>query len=61
MIYTAIYFNTNNYSFSRSVVMIDESHDRSKAYHTANKDSFEFEKLVCLVPGNNEAWAPVLD
>jgi len=61
VIYTAIYFNTDRYSFSRSVVMIDESHDRSKAYHTAVKDSFEFEKLVCLVPGNNEAWAPDLD
>ena len=61
MIYTAIYFNTTNDSFSRSVVMIDESHDRSKAYHTAKKGSFDFEKLVCLAPGNNEAWAPVLD
>ena len=57
MIWTAIYLNTTNDSFSRSVVF-DWDFDSTSAWEEAWDKSESFELLVCLIKGSHEVWAP---
>ena len=60
MMYTAIFRNTANNSFSRSVVFND-TFDRQtvweKALRMAKTNPF-YEELFCLVLGGQEVWTP---
>ena len=63
MIYTAIFRNTANGSFSRSVVF-NASFDRCDAWRQASEMARSnpfYEELFCLVSGQQEIWTPDLD
>lgn len=60
MIWTAIYLNTINDSFSRSLVF-DWNYDSVSAWENAWEHAEDFESVVCLLKGAHEIWTPDLE
>ena len=60
MIWTAIYLNTTNDSFSRSTVF-NCSFDSASAWEEAWGNAEDFETVVCLLKGSHEVWSPDLE
>ena len=60
MMYTAIFRNTANNSFSRSIVFNDTFNKEDvweKASEMARRHPF-YEELFCIVLGGQEVWTP---
>ena len=59
MIWTAIYLNTDNGSFSRSLIF-EWNYDSFSAWENAWDHAEDFESVACLLKGSHEIWTPDL-